>query len=167
MLTIPAPPRSPRPGAARPPCWRAELALGLLLLLIVVYGRGDGAGGGLQHLAALCDEKKAARQVIDVSRCTSMFQSWAGWSPPSWISGHAEHGWALVFPYTVPACTDRCADGTGWLCPPREAERRGKAGGAGELSGDVGFVSFQDSSANWEALEQHQRELVEAADGRS
>ncbi len=117
--------------------------------------------GAFSILAALRHaEKTGEGQVIDVSLLDSMFQIMGPLVSAFAHLGYIQPRLGSGIPYTVPRGTYRCADGK-WVAISASADSvAARLLALLGLSGDGRFASFQDRTANREALEQHLREWV-------
>ena len=124
--------------------------------------------GAFSILAALRHaEKTGEGQVIDVSLLDSMFQIMGPLVSAFAHLGYIQPRLGSGIPYTVPRGTYRCADGK-WVAISASADSvAARLLELVGLTGDGRFASFQDRTANREALEQHLRDwVVGPADGR-
>jgi Predicted acyl-CoA transferases/carnitine dehydratase len=119
--------------------------------------------GAFSILAALRHaEKTGEGQVIDVSLLDSMFQIMGPLVSAFAHLGYIQPRLGSGIPYTVPRGTYRCADGK-WVAISASADSvAARLLDLIGLTGDGRFASFQDRTANREALEQHLRAWVAA-----
>jgi len=119
--------------------------------------------GAFSVLAALRHaEKTGEGQVIDVSLLESMFQIMGPLVSAFAHLGYIQPRLGSGIPYTVPRGTYRCADGK-WVAISASADSvAARLLALVGLTGDARFASFQDRTANREALEQHLRDWVAA-----
>jgi crotonobetainyl-CoA:carnitine CoA-transferase CaiB-like acyl-CoA transferase len=112
--------------------------------------------GAFSILAALRHaEKTGEGQVIDVSLLESMFQIMGPLVSAFAHLGYIQPRLGSGIPYTVPRGTYRCADGK-WVAISASADSvAARLLDLIGLTGDGRFASFQDRTANREALEQH------------
>ena len=119
--------------------------------------------GAFSVLAALRHaEKTGEGQVIDVSLLDSMFQIMGPLVSAFAHLGYIQPRLGSGIPYTVPRGTYRCADGK-WVAISASADSvAARLLDLIGLTGDGRFASFQDRTANREALEGHLRGWVAA-----
>jgi crotonobetainyl-CoA:carnitine CoA-transferase CaiB-like acyl-CoA transferase len=112
--------------------------------------------GAFSILAALRHaEKTGEGQVIDVNLLDSMFQIMGPLVSAFAHLGYIQPRLGSGIPYTVPRGTYRCADGK-WVAISASADSvAARLLDLIGLTGDGRFASFQDRTANREALEQH------------
>ena len=100
--------------------------------------------------------------MIDVSLLDSMFQIMGPLVSAFAHLGYIQPRLGSGIPYTVPRGTYRCADGK-WVAISASADSvAARLLDLIGLTGDARFASFQDRTANREALEQHLRAWVAA-----